>query len=384
MITVRPGSHMYYLLRLLSISGEFPSKSLGIFGNKRTIKTMAHKMESVQKIRLYSNNTVLTTKLFQLSGIRDKRTIRLAKNALEILNEIHPDALDYYLSSFPENKFTGDQFRIWRNHRVGEAIAMCMMAGVETAPYVLPKLQKKLISRVIPESPCYYMSRNFKKIFSTELNKTAYTRVIGLLFYPSGCYAVYNTRDAVMKWSGSGEVKSREEMSGIVRMNAGLDEVNSVLLFGANENIALRTLLESAKNQQNDHRFDKIYQTIHFVPLDKNGINLLKILTLPDWHIKLLNALFPAESINKGHSSIEFDAYWENKYIFSHLDSDIARLIRFNELLEINERQNIQPQNFEVMCFPWQIQFLKGYLCKSVSIRQLEMPKVLKALKINN
>jgi hypothetical protein len=217
-----------------------------------------------------------------------------------------------------------------------------------------------------------------------ELNKTAYTRVIGLLFYPTGCYAVYNTRDAVMKWSGSGEVKSREEMSEITRMNAGLDEVNSVLLFGANENIALQTLFESAKNQLNENRFDKIYQAIHYVPLDKNGINLLKILTLPDWRDKLMTALFPAESINNRHSSIEYDAYWGNKYIFSHLDSDLARLIRFNELLEMNEEQNIQPQNFEVMCFPWQIQFLKGYLCKSVSLRQIEMPKVLKALKINN
>jgi len=384
MITVRPGSHMYFLLRLLSVSGEYPSKSLGILGDVRTVKAMAHKMESVQKIRLYSNNTILKTKLFQLSGKRDKRTIRMTKNALEILNEIHPDALDYYLSSYPDNKFTGDQFRIWRNHRVGEVIAMCMMAGIETAPYVLPELQKEYIDRVIPETPGYYLARNFKRIFETELNKTAYTRVVGLLFYPDNCYAVYNTRDAVMKWNGSGEVKAREEMSAIVRMNAELNEVSSALLFGADEDIALRTLLESNKNQAKENRFDKIYQSIHFIPLNKNGIDLLKILTLPDWHNKLMSALFPEKSIKKGYSSIEFDAYWDNKYCYSHLDSDIARLIRFNELLIMNEAQNNQPHNFEVLCFPWQIQFLKRYLHKSVSVRQLEMSAVLKHLGIKN
>jgi hypothetical protein len=375
---VRPGSHMYFLLRLLSVSGEFPSKSLGILGDVRTIKAMIHKMEAVQKIRLYSNNTVIETKLFQLSGKSDKRTIRLTKNALSILNEIHPDALSYYLSSFPDNRFTGDQFRIWRNHRVGEVIAMCMMAGVETAPYILPELQKDSIRRVITETPGYYIARNFKKIYEAELNKTVFTRVIGLLFYPHGCYAVYNTRDAVMKWSGMGEIKARQELSEIVRMNAGLNEVTSVLLFGASDDIALRTLIESDKSQKRQIRFDRIYQSIHFIPLNQNGINLLKILTLPDWHEKLMSVLFAAELRKTGYGSIEFDASWENKYYYSYLDSDIARLIRFKET-----PQN-QLRSFEIICFPWQTQFLKDYLGKSVLLREFEMPAVLKALGIIN
>ena len=376
MITVRPGSHMFFLLCLLSVSGEYPSKSLGIFGDVRTIKTMVHKMEAVQKIRLYSNDTVLETKLFQLSGKSDKRTIRLTKNALAVLKEIHPDALRYYLSSFPDNKFTGDQFRIWRNHRVGEVIAMCMMAGVETAPYILPKLQKNTIRRVIPDIPGYYIARNFKKIYEAELNKTVFTRVVGLLFYPGGCYAVYNTRDAVMKWSGMGEIKARQEMSEIVRMNAGLNEVTSVILFGTDENIALRTLIDSDKSKKKQVRFDRIYNAIHFVPLDQNGIELLKILTLPDWHEKLMNALFSSESRAKGYGSIEFDAYWDNKYYYSHFDGDIARLIRFKEAL-----QN-QKLLFEVLCFPWQVQFLQDYLGDLVSLKTIEMPKVMNALCI--
>jgi len=119
---------MYRLLCLLSVSGEFPSKSLHIFGDERTVKAMVHKMEAVQKIRLYSDNSVLTTKLFKLSGKSNIRTIRLCTNALKILNEIHPDAFGYYMESFPNNKFSGDQFHIFRKHRIGEVIAMCMMA----------------------------------------------------------------------------------------------------------------------------------------------------------------------------------------------------------------------------------------------------------------
>jgi len=224
---------MYRLLCLLSVSGEFPSKSLDIFGDMRTIKTMVHKMEAAQKFRLYSNDTVLKTKLFQVSGRREKRTIRLAKNALNILSELHPDALDFYLSLYPDNKFTGNPLQIWRNHRAGETIAMCMMAGIETAPYILPELQKNHISQIIPETSSYYIARNFKKLCEAELSKTIFTRVIGLLFYPGDCYAVYNVRDAIMKYNGLGEVKTRQELSEIVRMNAGLNEVTSALLLAA-------------------------------------------------------------------------------------------------------------------------------------------------------
>jgi len=369
---------MYRLLCLLSVSGEYPSKSLDILGDERTIKAMVHKMEAVQNIRLYLDNTIITTKIFNISGKSDMRTIRLYTNALDILKEIHPDAFGYYKESFPNNKFSGDQFHIRRKHRVGESIAMCMMADIETAPYILPELQKKSIRLVIPKTPGYYVSYNFKKIYEAELNKIMFTRIIGLLFYPKGCYAVYNTRDSVMKWSGMGEIKARQEMSEIVRMNAGLNEVTSVILFGTDENIALRTLIDSDKSKKKQVRFDRIYNAIHFVPLDQNGIELLKILTLPDWHEKLMSALFSSESRAKGYGSIEFDAYRDNKYYYSHFDGDIARLIRFKEALQNQEL------SFEVLCFPWQIQFLQGYLGKAASLKTIEMPKVMKTLGIDD
>ena len=375
MITVRPGSHMYFVLKLLSVSGEFPSRSLGILGDVRTVKAMVHKMENARKIRL-STGDISETKLFQLSGKWNNRTVRLTKNAIALLNDIHPDAPGYYLDSFPDNRFSGNEFIINRNHRVGEALAMCMKAGIETAPYMLPELQKEFIRHVIPEAPGYYTARNFKKIYEAELRKTIFTRVVGLLFYPRGCYAVYNTRDTVMKLSGLGEIKTRHELSEIVRMNAGLADVTSALLFGNNENIALRTLIESDKTRKSKDRFDKIYLHIHFVPLNQNGIDLLKILTLPDWHEKLMSVLFSPESRATDHSSIDYDAYLESQYYYSHLDGDIARLIQFKETLQTRE------DSFEVLCFPWQVQFLQDYLGKAESLRKIEMPVLLKALGI--
>jgi len=229
------------------------------------------------------------------------RTIRLNKSALGILRDIHPGALDSYLSAFPDNRFTGDPYHILRNHRMAEAIAMSTAAGIETAPYVLPRLQKEAIRLVIPETPSYYVARHFKKIFAAELNKTIFTRVVGLWFCSGGCYAVYNTRDAVMKWSGLGELKARQDLSEIVRMNAGMEEVTSALLFGNSADVALQTLLESDKSRKRDIRFDKIYHSIHFIPMNQDGMDLLRILTLPDWREKLLGVLFKPEMRPKGY-----------------------------------------------------------------------------------
>jgi len=368
---------MYRLLRLLSVSGEFPCSSLGILGDTRTVKAMVHKMEAVQNIRLSSNGSILTSRLFQISGKGNMRTIRLNKNALAILGDIHPDAPGSYLASYPDNRFTGDRLRILRNHRAGEALAMCMMAGIETEPYKLPKLQKEAILPAVPETPGYYFARNFKKIYEAELNKTIFTRVVGLLVYPRGSYAVYNTRDSAMKWSGLGELKARQELSEIVRMNAGQSEVTSAVLFGNNQDIALQTLVESDKSRKKQVRFDRIYQSIHFIPMNRDGIDLVKILTLPDWHEKLIRVLFKSNMRPSGYGSIEYDAYWDGRYYYSHIDSDIARLIRLREALEI------QNKPFEILCLGWQVGFLKKYMGSAVRLRQLEMTKILQALNIS-
>jgi hypothetical protein len=203
-----------------------------------------------------------------------------------------------------------------------------------------------------------------------------YSRIVGALFFPGGVYAAYNTRDAVMKWSGLGEVKAQYNLTELARMNAGINDVTATLLFGQNPDVALRTIMESDKSNRNELRFDRIYNSVHFVPLDSNGIRLLKMLTLPDWKEKLLSALFNKSQRSYNLGAIEYDAIVNEKIILSHLDSDIARLIRFREAL------NYQSQTADVLCFPWQVKFLRAYLDKDVGIRELDMDTVETALKI--
>ena len=374
MITIRPGSHIHRLLQLLSVAGEISSDTLPLLGNERVIKALVHKLESVQDFRTGIGAVVYRTKLIQVSGKKDLRTIRLYKGALPILNSLHPASFEYYMKAFWNHKFPGDHQHIWRNHRVAEALALCMAAGVETRPYILPDLQKNEIMINVPGSPCFYIARDLKRIGGDDTNKTAFTRIAGVLFCQGFTCAVYNTRGSVMKWSGLGEVKALGNLLELVRMNAGLDLVNTALLFGKSADIALKTIIESDKNRKPDLRFDRIYKRIHFIPLDQNGIRLLKMLILPNWNERLLNALFEPCQRSYNRGAFEYDAIVDGRIVLSHLDGDIARLIRFRE------SQDYRAEPADVLCFPWQTGFLKLYLNGLAGLRELDIGSVEAAL----
>jgi hypothetical protein len=182
MITVRPGSHIHGLLYLLSAAGEIPPSALSLIGNERVVKALVHKLESARDLRFGRDGFVHRVRLIQASrvkGRKDTRTIRLYKKAIPLLDELYPGLSDYYLKAFKNHNFSGDPFHIWRNHRVAETLALCMAAGAEIRPYALPPLQKTVIARVVPEGPCFYVARDFKKASADAANKTMYTRITG-------------------------------------------------------------------------------------------------------------------------------------------------------------------------------------------------------------
>ena len=130
----------------------------------------------------------------------------------------------------------------------------------------------------------------------------------------------------------------------------------------------MNTLLASDKTKRLEFRFDAIYQHIYFVPMNDCGIRQLRILMLPDWNRKLLDLLFDPETQSNYQGSFEYDAYINGIYILSHLDGDIARLIRFREAIAA------QPGiKAEVLCFPYQVAFLQEYLDRLATIRTIDI-----------
>ncbi|MBQ7004549.1 MAG: hypothetical protein IJN57_11400 [Oscillospiraceae bacterium] len=365
MIHIRPGSQTQTLIMLLSTVGEFPTRSLHLLGNERVYKALVHRLTSPETFRNSMTGEEMTVRLLTVTGKASGKTVRLYKAALPILEWI--GGKDYYLSSFWNHKFPGDAAHKERNHRVAEAVAMCMRAGVAYRPYLLPTLQNREIRSVIPKYPALYLAKDIKRVGEEEINKTMFTRLTGALYTDGSCYAVYNTRNAVMKWHGKGEFKAMQNLVDISRLNAGISRVDSAVLFGESEKIALDTLLLSDKM---DFRFDSVYRHVHFIPLNEFGIRLLSLMLIPDWNAQLLDLLFDPEARSYNKGVFEYDAFVDGVYVLSHLDGDIARLIRFRD--SVYNRAG----RFEVLCYPDQVLFLREYLGPNVSIKTIGIDSV--------
>lgn len=375
MINFRTGSQLYRLITLLSVAGEYPTQSLHLLGNERMYKRLvSHLTEQTTILNPHTDESITLTKVVGISGKGKNKKVRLYRGALPILEWIN--AKEYYMKTFREHNFSGDAKHVERNHRVAEALALFMGAGFEFREYKLPVLQNAVIHRLNFVRPSFYTTRHLKQIGKTEMNKTMYTRIVGAVIAGNECYAVYNTRNAVMKWCGMGESKARTELEGVIRMNTEIAETRSAILLGASDKVVLSTIEETERNRKLELRFDGIYNHIHFVPLNEIGMRQLNLFTVPNWKEKLLDLLFEDEQRSYGLGSFEYDAYVDGVYMFSHLDGDLARLMRFKR--GIGDPSN----DYAVICFEDQVAFLKEYLSGLAQIRVIKRADVESELNL--
>lgn len=375
MIYIREQSHAFLLLQLLNVAGEFPASSLSILGSERTLRELVLRMGRKQEIRIGWNGHTYDAQLLCVSGKRGAfRTIRLHRSALPILNELHPDALSHYLHAFCNHAFTGKRGDIERNHRVAEAIAMMLVSGIEARPYALPPLAASGRQIIIPDTPSFYPAKMVKQQGGDAMNKTGFTRMAGMLMAPGLGYVVYNTRSNAMKWHGDGERKAMQQCEEVARRNAGVRDLRSSILLGQTGSAALATL-QAAAQRDGSAAFERIYEAIHFVPMQEEGKRMLRLLCMPELQAKLSAVLFPTRMRITGYADCDCDAMDNGKYILSHLDGDLARLLRF-----CRAAREDPAHRYEVLAFPFQAEYVKA-ADSVVSLRCIEMETVHRAVK---
>lgn len=374
MITLAPGSHACHTLSLLSAAGEFPMLSRYILGSDQVLKKLYQKLRTPQDFCFPGTDTLYSGKMILICGKGRSRSVRLYRPAVELLHQLHPLAYDSYMESFHHHFFPTDLPHVERNHRIAEAVAMCLSAGIEYRPYCLPPLHTQGHHQQAPAQTAFYTALSVKKAGDGELNKTKYSRTVGMLVTPSESYAVYNTRNAVMKWQGDSEFKIRTDLLELSRINWSFTDFHSAVLFGASYDIALKTLLDMEKHHRLEFRFDGVYHHIHFIPLNSFGIRMLRLYSVPNWKQRLLDALFDPEELVNGFSATECDAFINGVCVVSHLDGDIARLAR----LRLPALQ--RPKQFEILCYPEQLSFLREYLSPEIPMKVITIDAVEEAL----
>ena len=377
MFRITPSSQVNKLLTILSVVGEFPFDSRGLIGSEGYFNNLIYKHTRPDDYAFSNSDKIIHGQLFQLAGKAELKTIRFHKTGLPILKHLNPIAYQHYLDTYDNHHLRTTEDRIIRNHRIAEAAVMCLNAGIEARSYIAPKLTKQY-HQVIPfNDPAFYLSKHLKKTDPDGFNKTKYARIVGALFYQTGCYSVYNLRDTMMKWKPESELKVKLDMTDICTMNTENQEVQSTIFFCSSYQTGFRVLQEWKSYSDLRTLFTSVYKHVHFIPINEFGVQLLKILTVPHWNERLLRMFFRNEDRSFGMGDMPYDAEMNGTYILSFLDSDFARLYLFR-----NNIGKFPDRKWLVLCFQHQAMFLREYLGAGVRLKVIPMEKVMENLNI--
>ena len=366
MLNILPGSHAVDIVTILSVAGEFSFSSVRLLGNETVIRRLINNMSTPQEIII--GDTRYKGQLLNVSGRGRLKSVRLRKWAYPILEKIEADK--YYRATFGSKNFTGCIKNKDRNYRVAECLMMFLRAGIEFRPYMLPKLQSDGIKSIINYAPCFYLAKELKKLDLDGLPKTQFTRVTGLLFINRQPYAVYNTRSSLMKWNGAGENKTVADMETIARMNAGCENMDSAIMFYANDEIAIETVRDIKAKEHLDLGFMKIYPKICFIPLGDTGIRQLRLFVRPKWFERAIKYLFEDDAELNPYYDV--DAMIDEAKILCFFDGDVARLIRFKNGVMSENRK------FGIVCFPHQEKIIKEFFGFEVPLTVIPMEEIEK------
>lgn len=376
MIHFKPGSHAYNIIDLLSVTGEFPLCSLEILGSRQTYENAIRRMLISQKI--IDGQEEITCKLLTVSGQNGRRKIRLTKEALPILKWL--GAEKYYYENYMRSHRSSNGEHIIRSARFAESVAMFLAAGYEFRPHKLPQLQSEECKLIMGRVPVFYPAKFIKTFDQSDVKKTGFTRMTGALLAYKRAYIIYNTRNELMKgFEGGGEIKAYCNVGSIATLNAGCDRFYRVpaIIFGKSNDIAI-TMLKTY-----DEQFDKykrvrkrgmMYENVHFFTLDTNGVKHLRIMKYSEWEKRILDALFDEIKWANNYEGLDYDLCAEGKYWFSFLTGDICGLRRFGF-----GARNMSEQCM-ILCFPHQLDLVRGYLGNKISIATIMLDDAEKIL----
>ena len=357
MIFIRDGTRVRKLMLLLACVGEYPMQSVCLLGNDRVWKRRIRELQKVQDFCLPSDQERVRFQMLTVSGKGKAKTIRLHKSALPILKKVNPEAFAYYMRRFGKHHFSGAPAHVSRNHRIAEMVAMCQAAGIVSFPWDAQDPHDWNVRNQDVAHPMSYLSRDLKEFHKGEMKKTEYTRIAGAIVYPRGVYAVYNTRDQSMLWCGHGEEKTKILLSSIFLAGGRRAEVDDAILLGTDFRAAATTLYEAFRRRHLTERVDKIYQSLHFIPMSPEGVKMLEMITSEGWETNLKVAIYGNATTWPMPKGLEHDAVIDGVYHYCHLDGDLCRLIRFRRSLA-----RWSEESFVLDCFPDQMPYLKEYL----------------------
>ncbi|MDO4755991.1 MAG: hypothetical protein Q4A54_06580 [Parabacteroides sp.] len=293
---------------------------------------------------------------------------RLTKKGKKMLMSMNTERFAFYGADNADftMRRTAFQYRR-RQHRISEVLAI--MDRIDTDIYRDKKpayFQKNGMQTLEPVQSAFFHVKEVKE--QADLTrKIVNSKMTGVWISKDISWLCYNAFNEKMQWYENVEQRAYILLNSMIR--------NSVhtrsLLFGQNMEMA-KQYLEDAKQQAFISSFS--FEKVCYVPLDENGVFLLKILGRKDLYQYLFSLLLEDTTEKKETEYFIHDGFnQENNPILICIDCDLKRLIQFRTQMLYAGR------NYEIICFDFQKEVIKEYCGEETKISTVDSGKIKKS-----
>lgn len=226
--------------------------------------------------------------------------------------------------------------------------------------------------------PVFYHSREMKEL-GAETIKIANSRIMGILLAKNCIYAVFYTRDSLMKWEYRTELKVKALLS--YHTGRGLlskshlfpgyppDAPIRALLIGTGMDTALKLMTSTGEFQKSYFFLDGSFDYFHYVPHTPAGVSLLRLLCSPELQEALARLLLSDLSPPCPDYGLEHDAVSDGMPVLLAFDFDMLRITRFYTALSLRDLEG------NLICFDFQREVLQAYFGDLATITTIDLKK---------
>lgn len=365
---LKKDTHFYRLLELIGVSGEVSQTSLEILcaGYAKKLLCTVRK-----KIKIRFEGEVIGD-LKVLTGKGQGNSIRLFKDAVYLLDYINKGMAKHYLEATQGHIFK-TELKTLRRHKIAETYAMAKMAGIEINPFIKPELlATQSTQNISGTTKLFYDSREIKKV--SKENTVGYTRLTGLILAKGNIYVTFTANKQLTDWNITNENKMRGYVNRIVLNNCSSEiycnenthmKINNLIIFGKSTQIMSEMLFGKNSKKFTYLGEGDVYKNRFYIPLNKTGILLLKLITENNFEKKIAQMLLNAnKDFIKLEKHICVAKNSKGQYIYSAISNNISGLKTIKSVAETEYKKE-----YLIYILQWQRNVLSEFFSNTPNVK---------------
>ena len=269
---------------------------------------------------------------------------------------------EYGIQDIKRAKYSRDQNQsnAKRIIRSGEVIVLMYTAGIPT----LPANKKSVVKNKVLTDNIYYQSREIKKYsgYADDVEvvhgerTTIASRMNGTLLTAGGNYNIYHFGKDIQTWSAQGEYKIKSFIQNMLANYINHDGclLESAILIAYDLNIFQKIIDPPKKYRDRYEGLSMTYNNLYILPYDRNGRDMIRIMSESDWKIRVLESVFEERYQDTSRLDFVCDYYDGEVYTFIFCVPNLSRFLEFVRKIKFVDRKEM----FQVVCFDYQKEFV--------------------------